>query len=158
MRASPPFRISLTRFDAWHAAVAVLTALGLLVIGGWLAGREHPLSIDVVLATGGAAAAMGWLAVSLLRMPAATSLHWDGRIWHLGRPGPWIGEPVPGELSVVIDWGAWMLLRFSPAAPGSHQRSAWLPVQRGGIAPHWHALRCAVYSPRPVSAETSAGS
>jgi hypothetical protein len=41
-----------------------------------------------------------------------------------------------------------MLLRFTPDAPA---RMTWLPVQRRGLEAQWHALRCAVYSPRPAA-------
>jgi hypothetical protein len=57
-------------------------------------------------------------------------------------------EPVQGELRVLIDLGIWMLLRFVPAAGDHSARTAWLPVQRSGLQDAWHALRCAVYSPR----------
>jgi hypothetical protein len=55
---------------------------------------------------------------------------------------------MPGNVAVVIDLGPWMLLRFTADAP---PRTTWLPVQRRGLEAQWHALRCAVYSPRPVA-------
>jgi len=78
-------------------------------------------------------------AVSLWRVPAQ-SLHWDGQVWQL--------DGVPGELTAAIDIGPWMLLKFTPEMPG---RTSWLPVQRRGLETQWHALRCAVYSPRPAA-------
>jgi hypothetical protein len=77
------------------------------------------------------------LAVSLWRVPAQ-SLRWDGQVWRL--------DAVPGELTVAVDIGPWMLLRFTP---GAGSRTRWLPVQRRGLEAQWHALRCAVYAPRP---------
>jgi hypothetical protein len=79
------------------------------------------------------------LTVSLWRV-SARSLRWDGQVWWL--------DAVPGGMKVVIDLGPWMLLSFTPAAPG--RLMSWLPVQRRGLEPQWHALRCAVYSPRPL--------
>jgi hypothetical protein len=86
-----------------------------------------------------AALGMFALAVSLWRVPAQT-LYWDGRAWQL--------DAVPGELRVAIDLGPWMLLIFTPDAAA---RASWLPVQRLGLETQWHALRCAVYSPRPAA-------
>jgi hypothetical protein len=43
-----------------------------------------------------------------------------------------------------------MLLNFTPDAAA---RTSWLPVQRLGLETQWHALRCAVYSPRPMAGE-----
>ena len=76
------------------------------------------------------------LAVSLWRVPVQ-SLRWDGKVWHL--------DTAAGELKVAVDLGPWMLLLFTPQAPG---RASWLPVQRRGLEAQWHALRCAIYSPR----------
>jgi len=39
--------------------------------------------------------------------------------------------------------------RPEPSAAASDAAVTWLPVQRRGLQAHWHALRCAVYSPRP---------
>ena len=89
----------------------------------------------VLIAVG--ALAVSACAVSLWHVPAQ-SLRWDGRAWQL--------DAAAGELSVAIDLGPWMLLCFMPEGRG---RCSWLPIQRRGLEAHWHALRCAVYSPRP---------
>jgi hypothetical protein len=78
-------------------------------------------------------------AFSLWRVPVQ-SLRWDGGAWQL--------DGMPGDLKAAIDLGPWMLLMFTPALPG---RTSWLPVQRRGLETQWHALRCAVYSPRPAA-------
>jgi hypothetical protein len=56
-----------------------------------------------------------------------------------------------GELQVAIDLGAWMLLHFVPDVGHRACSVSWLPVQRRGLESQWHALRCAVYSPRPAA-------
>ena len=91
----------------------------------------------VLIAVG--ALAVSACAVSLWHVPAQ-SLRWDGRAWQL--------DAAAGELSVAIDLGPWMLLRFKPER---RARASWLPVQRAGLETQWHALRCAVYSPRPAA-------
>ncbi|MBX3606795.1 MAG: hypothetical protein KF788_16065 [Piscinibacter sp.] len=70
-------------------------------------------------------------------------LHWDGRQWALGEPGRL------GRLSVALDAGAGMLLRFDPQSGSGPLRRRWIPVGRRSAGSGWHALRCAVYSPRP---------
>ena len=65
-------------------------------------------------------------------------------------PGAPAREPQPGTLEVAIDLGAFLLLRFGPTAPAGG-RSAGCRSQRRGLERAWHALRCAVYSPRPVA-------
>ena len=154
MRAAPACQFPLRRFGAWRIAVLALVALGIAAMTSWLILREPPLtspgSLLGALATLGLAA----LAAPLARAPDV-DLRWDGRVWHLG---PASGEPVAGALSVAIDLGPWMLLRFRPAAPAAHPpRTTWLPTQRRGLESQWHALRCAVYSPRPAPADDTLG-
>jgi hypothetical protein len=142
MRASPACQVSLQRVDAWQAAVCVLVLGTAAVLTAWALTRSVPI-------TPGAWAGVGFtllltfaFGASLWRVPVQ-SLRWDGRAWQL--------DSVAGELSVAIDLGPWMLLVFTPASrPGrSLARVSWLPFQRRGLELQWHALRCAVYSPRP---------
>jgi len=138
MRASPACQVSLRRFGAWRIAVIVLVVAGAAATAGWLAGRDPPASTGLLMLVAAAALPVFGCAASLWRVPAK-NLRWDGQAWQL--------DASPGELSVAIDLGAWMLLRFSPE--GQRRSSHWLPIQRLGLEAQWHALRCAVYSPRP---------
>ena len=155
MRASPAFQVTLRRFGVWSAAVAGLAASGALAAGGWWTARAS--STDPVLIASLVVAGVLWvaLALALARVQQAT-LRWDGQHWHLGRAVASDAAALAGELGVAIDLGPWMLLRFRPLAPGRRRAPTWLPVQRRGLEAQWHALRCAVYSPRPPAAETSA--
>jgi hypothetical protein len=83
------------------------------------------------------------------------SLRWDGRDWHLGAPNLAGHEPVAGVLRMSVDLGAWMLLRFEPASAGAVVRPVWLPAQRRGLETQWHALRCAIHSPRAAPDSTA---
>ena len=137
MRASPACQVSLQRFGAWRLAVCSLAMAGAAAMAAWLFGRGSPVSIGLMMLVAAATLTMLILAASLWRVPAQ-SLRWDGRAWQL--------DAAPGELNVAIDLGPWLLLRFTPDADG---RMRWLPVQRRGLEAQWHALRCAVYAPRP---------
>ncbi len=149
MRAAPACQFSLRRFGAWRSALLVLAAFGIATTAAWLITHERPLGTVVPMAATAAAATLVALALSLAKAPPA-DLRWDGRAWHLGA---FSGDPVPGEVTVAIDLGPWMLLRFSPGAPDARPRTSWLPIQRRGLESQWHTLRCAVYSPRPGPAE-----
>jgi hypothetical protein len=149
MRAFASAQFTVTRFGAWQWAIGLLSALAVLVVVAWLVLAELPLAPAMVwpVALGGLAFT-GWLVVIQPRA-AALSLRWDAQRWHLG-PAASVGhEPWVGELRVAIDLGPWMLLCFTPEAGVTRAKPTWLPVQRRGLEPHWHALRCAVYSPRP---------
>ncbi len=153
MRAAPACQISLRRFGVWRSGVLALAALGVAVMAAWLITRESALLSPSSVAAACATLLLATAGASLAKMPAV-DLRWDGLVWHLGPPA---GEPIAGELRVAIDLGAWMLLRFAPASPQARPRITWLPVQRRGLEAQWHALRCAVYSPRPAPAPDAPG-
>ena len=149
MRAAPAFQVSLQRFGVWRGAVGLLTALALAALAAWLALQPPPLGVMTWLGAALAAAATIWCAVSVSRQ-RPVDLRWDGRNWALGAAA---AEPITGELSVALDLGAWMLLRFTPTASAA---VIWLPVQRRGLEARWHALRCAVHGARPARPDDAA--
>ena len=157
MRASPAFQVVLERFGVWRGAVFVAALAGVLVMAGGLM-AQAPAAPAIVR---WAAAVLGLVllawGVSAARV-RPVSLRWDGQLWHLGAPDSAGHEPASGELQVALDLGPWMLLRFRPGASTWRTRATWRPVQRRGLEPQWHALRCAVYSPRPpLAADAAAG-
>ena len=147
MRAAPALRLRLESFGVWHAALLGLALLDLLCLVAWAMLRPASLPAwawGAVLA----GAALGALAAGALRR-RAVDLDWDGQAWSLGEPGAAAVARIRGERGVRLDLGRWMLLRFAPAGRGPAS-VAWLPVQRRGLERQWHALRCAVFSPRDV--------
>jgi hypothetical protein len=150
MRAHPAFQITLRRFGAWRAAVWAVSGAASLTLVAWALSAPQVRSPWWLGLCALGLGAVLWLSVSLARI-SPMSLRWDGQLWHLG-PADAVGnEPWPGQLTVCIDLGAWMLLRFRHTGPGPRPRVSWLPVQRSGRQPYWHALRCALYSPRPAA-------
>ena len=156
MRTSPAINVVLARFGVWRTAIALLAAAALGAIWAWWStwGTEQPqntgytLLAAVVLASGAVIAL-----AALLASVKPTALRWDGQVWWMQRVKRGLAagrEAVAGEIVVAIDLGMWMLLRFEPAIRGAWLRCVWLPVQRGGIETEWHALRCALYSPKPA--------
>ena len=163
MRASPTFQCVLNRFGVWRAAVAAVASTGVVVLLAWLATRSEPTPPLGLAAWVGAMFAVPALAASLMRVPSV-AVRWDGQQWwlaRLARPSRAAGaaqvDAVAGEIDVALDFGGWMLLRFRPVVVARRERlPQWLPVQRQGLEAHWHALRCAVYSPRPAPARDAA--
>ena len=156
MRAAPAVQVLLTHFGAWRVAVLALMLGAGLAVFAWLAGPEHPVGFRAGLAMVGVAGLLLWIGLPLTKV-CPTELCWDGQCWSVRNPRSGSHEAVPGEISVAIDLGAWMMLRFRPLNSSRWVGTTWLPVQRRGIEPHWHALRCALYSPRiPAAADASA--
>jgi len=151
MHATPAFQMTVRHFGVWRGALVLVVGVAVLVVATW----------------GSQASAVfpGWVmgAVTLLAvLGVSTAVHvwwlrpltlrWDTQCWHLTARG----EPQPGRITVCVDLGAWMLLRFTPEAADVLHRGTWLPIQRRGHEAHWHALRCTVYCARPVSLPTAA--
>lgn len=148
MRASPACQFTLKRSGAWCRLIAALSACVVVALVFWCVWPSDGLSAWRTGAATLAAVAVFGLNISLTRM-STVSLRWDGQRWQLGQSASMGHESVMGELSVPLDLGNWMLLRFQADVAKRRSKVTWLPVQRVGIEAQWHALRCAVYSPRP---------
>ena len=131
MRASPAFRIRIARYGVWRAAVGTLLAVTFVVQSAWLAGYagQAPLAAWVMLAA--LDLVLLAAAAGALRQPPV-DLRWDTQRWLVG-PGSDATGPSPGNLTIALDLGVWMLLRFDhDASPRGRRRTTWLPVQRRG--------------------------
>jgi hypothetical protein len=153
MRASPAFQVNLQHFTLWRAAVAVLALMAFACTLAWCASGTEARSIAVWVLSHSLAVCLAVTALKAARSNPL-SLRWDTLNWRLGPMASVGEEPTAGQLTVVMDLGSWMLLRFVQTEPAVH-RFGWHPqrclaVQRKGLEPTWHALRCAVYSSRPA--------
>ncbi len=148
MRASPAFQVVLDRFGVWRLAVLAAALAGVIVTLAWLASSQPLVSVASRWLAAVASLVLLLFGARAARV-APVSLRWDGQLWHLGPPESAGQEPDSGALHVALDFGPWMLLRFEPAESTWRTGSTWLPAQRRGLESRWHALRCAVYSPRP---------
>ena len=132
----------------WHRGVRVLAltvVVTTLVWQGWHAGPSGSV-VNPVLVVGALSMLPAfWLwrgrqdAVASVRHLAWHPL--EGH-WSLRTPG----QPDTlhlGRIDCLADTGHWMLLCHR--SPGL--RPAWIPVSQRDHAAHWHALRCAVFSP-----------
>jgi hypothetical protein len=156
MHASPPFQMIVRHFGIWRGAVTLLVAVAVAVVAVWALQAMERHAEWVVMASALLVASSSMLLAHAWRLPAMT-LRWDSQQWQLARSDPSGLAPVPsGRLVVSVDLGGWMLLHFKPDDATVLQRGTWLPVQRRGHEPDWHALRCTVYCARPVSLPTVA--
>jgi hypothetical protein len=155
MHASPPFQMIVRRFGVWRLASTVLVLMVASAVGAWVHRAVEPFAVLAGIAVGALALSSAAILIHAWRLQP-TSLRWDTQRWHLGEAGSAGREPSPGRLTVAMDLGMWMLLRFVPDERNLWRRGVWLPVQRHGHETAWHALRCTVYCARPVSLPTAA--
>ena len=145
MRAAPAVVVDVKPSAHWRATLLVLAGAACASTAVWAWQRGGPAAALVF-------AMVAALAVTVLRsawrMPVQR-LRWDGQGWWLAVAVP--ATETPGRLHVALDLGAWLLLRFQPAPDAGARRARWLPLQRRGLEADWHALRCALYSPRPAA-------
>ena len=66
----------------------------------------------------------------------------------------WQTDGTPGALSVMIDAGAFLLLRLRPE--GQREGSRWIAVTAREAGPAMHALRAAAYA-RVAGVDSAAG-
>jgi hypothetical protein len=148
MHASPPFRMTVHRYGVWRAAAVLLVSVATAAVAAWLV---HSHGMTVVWGLLGLLASSSVAVLVHAWRLRPVSLRWDSQRWHLGPSATTGREPEAGRLVVAMDFGAWMLLRFIPDSATLLRPGTWLPVQRLGHEPAWHALRCTVYCARPVS-------
>jgi len=153
MPTSPSFEMTVRHFGVWTAVAASLAVGAAASLVAWW--QQQPEALPAQTLAGGLALACLGVALHAMRQIGPLCLRWDGQRWSAEPPH---GAPAEVDLTVAIDLGAWMLLRLrrTGAGPRRAWRVAWLPVQRRGHEAHWHALRCAVYSPRPASGDPTA--
>jgi len=150
MRAAPAIQVTISGHGASRWLMVALASASAAAGAWWLGSRLAGPTASMIVAVGMAgmlAALLAWRASS--RPPL--ELRFDGQGWRLsGCTHGGVAQTLSGEIAVVIDLGAWMLLRFDAPADDVRKRCRrWLPVSRRELQAPWHALRCAVYSPRP---------
>jgi hypothetical protein len=144
MRAAPAVQLDVETGRGWRWALCALLLLAGLSAAAWAAASGSALAWFVAGLVLVYAAAL----TRACRVPGRARLAWDGAAWTLLAPGDTAAQR--GAVEVRLDLGDALLLRFVPDT-GTRRRGRWLPLQRSTVAPAWHALRCALYSPRPLT-------
>ena len=151
MHAAPPVRMSLAADPGWHAFIAGCAGAAAANLAAWIASQSQPsvaATAGVALTSATLAAALTWRA--LLRWNVGSGvLAWDGADWQWSpRHGQTDNsQPASGKLRVMIDLGAWILLRFAPGT--SSQAGVWLTVSRRQAGASWPLWRAVLFSRRP---------
>jgi hypothetical protein len=147
MRGSAAIQVTLRNYSIWRTGLAVLTSAGVVVLLVWAVHPGPSLGAPAALGAAALGVIVAW-SVRELWNAGPVTLVWNGELWQLYLDESTAGACAGGRLEVQLDCGDWMLLRFVPDPPAQRARSRWLPAQRDASAHDWHALRCALYSPR----------
>lgn len=144
MSHAPALTIRADRQGSWRLGVAALVALGAATTLAWWVSRGTHHGAGGSAALAACVLAIGCAAWGVRAGPA-TGLRWDAQRWWLD-----VGDrqPLAGDVSVAIDLGGWMLLRFVPHASLGRWQTRWVAVGRQGREGEWHALRCTVHAAR----------
>jgi hypothetical protein len=145
MRAAPAVSVKGSDSGSWLWALRVLWLLSAAVVALWAIERAEPASLFVAAFIGICSL---WGAWRTMR-PRHWTLRWDGETWSLAFDAD-SGAPRVGNVTVSLDLEAALLLTFS-TADGHRASHVWLPLTRSGLPAQWHALRCALYSPRQAA-------
>src|SRR6185437_7124135 len=127
MRGSPSCVIHVRRFRLWRPAIVVLVAASLATLGAWAALAPQASAVGARIVVALAATAILALGASLLRTPPVT-LRWDGVGWSVFWPGVPALPPMPVELDVALDLGAFLLLRLCGRDAVGRRRVRWIPT------------------------------
>jgi hypothetical protein len=146
MRASPPIEVRLHHDARWGGFVLAVLASSCAVVATWIVTAEADAALKAAVAV---AALIALGAAFPLALRSERTLRWTGQRWQLTDAGRERGRAQDGEVSVALDLGSWMLLRFTASGTGSSVVT-WLPVRRRGLEAGWHGLRCALYAWRPL--------
>lgn len=140
MRTAPPSDFVLTRFGLWRGGVGAICAVAFAAVGAWVWTVPHDAAVIAAVVAGGVT---GAALAGVARRPRVVNLRCAAAEWFVAVDAAAAG---PYQLDVPIDIGVWMLLRLR--AQGL--RTVWVPAQRRGQEAQWHAMRRAVYFPRPT--------
>ena len=152
----PPARHPYGGSAALGVAAALLSGLGLVAIGLWIARGIGEAAAQPLRAGGGV---LLWLACSALALHWLRSLpegvlQWDGEAWLLERSA--VSErfvPLREAPEVALDLQGALLLRVRPVS-GPAQ---WLWLQARSAPAQWAALRRALYARPPMATVPGTG-
>ena len=128
MRGAPPVQLACGPDAPWRWFGQALVAVALGTVAGWAALLREADAAALWLAVA-AAGGLGWTFVAALSARFAASeahpvLAWDGQRWTFqGRPG---------EVSVMLDFNRWVLLRVRSSTGHRWVAITLVPEHAGG--------------------------
>ena len=144
MHAAPPVRMNLAPDKSWRGFVVICAGAAAANLVAWLAALADLIAPTAIAASLLACAVSATLAWRVMRRKGNGVLNWDGADWSWA---PDATAPATGKLRVMIDLGAWMMLRFAPA--DAALRTSWLAPSRRQAAGAWPQWRAALLARRP---------
>jgi hypothetical protein len=126
----------------------VLCALSTFVLAYWIGSRLQAGALPVALCSLALGLAVAALAARHLRQPQR-QLIWDGAAWAVESAQ---GGRQAGQVTLMLDLGRWMLVRFAPAELAATLGRAppwlqlWLPLSSRDAGASWSGLRAALYA------------
>lgn len=144
-KTAPPTGYPFGRSRSLTVCLAALWLFGAMITAYWLLTRPVNFSYrwfaGFCLLVGVAAAYWGWIRTQ------TGLLRWDGADWSVELPGGATASPprLVDGLTVQFDFQFFLLLRLDSAGG----RSQWLWLDSWSQKRDWHALRRAVFSPKP---------
>lgn len=144
MRAASPLSVTIERFGVWNGFLGCLGMLLCLCCGAWFAlSRDGSSPWEIALVAFAASGSLLGLLTSVRQAPVV--LRWDSQYWHSSQGVGADRECGPWRVRVLLDLGAFMLLRLEADDSAIRLKPLWLPLQRHGSRAHWHDLRCALH-------------
>lgn len=153
MHAPPPVRMVLVPSDAWHGFISLCTGIAAGNLVAWVAQWVQIAPLRLAAASLVAVLVTMLLSLAVLRRHdrGTGELLWDGAGWLWTT----VNAPaVSGDAQVMVDLGAWVLLRWVPVESPGH--AVWLVASRRSAGAIWPAARAALYAQGPRSEPTSA--
>jgi hypothetical protein len=155
MRSAPALHFSVNHHGVWRAGLLLLAACasGSMLAWWWV----QPEPLPWANATAGVGVLLSMACLAGLWRDQPLTLRFDRHGWFLARAG---SPECAGGLSVAVDLGSWMLLRFMPQSSGAGAnrigRPVWIALQRRGLESQWHAVRCGLFASRPAAPSPAA--
>ena len=144
MHAAPSVRMSLAPDRAWRGFVVICAGAAAANLAAWFAALADSMAPTAIIVSSLACALGATLAWRVVRRQGTGLLNWNGVDWSWA---PDATAPAVGKLRVMIDLGAWVLLRFAPA--DAARRATWLAASRRQAAGAWTQWRAALLARRP---------
>jgi len=146
MRVAPPVQALSCSAGPWWSIQLAMYALSTGVAVWWVGAQLGGAGAGLACGSLVLGLVAGWVARRALAKPAMR-LGWDGSSWRLQVPGC---DERLGSVVLMLDLGAWMLVRFTAADARPGRGVVWLPLSQRVATDVWPALRVALHAPQPA--------
>lgn len=147
MRHPPAFQIDVRMGRAWVWGLIILVTLSISSALAWAVLLWQHQSVLWPLFTVGLLALVAIYFEFRRHKAEPPSLRWDGQQWLFAAKSNPGTDMRPGEVRIMLDFGEWLLLRFTEASQHSIGRKhRYLALSRVDLVHQWNVLRSTLYS------------